>query len=255
MKPSIFINLLAVFVLFLSSLVVRAQDITVYAAASLTDVLHELSQEYQKKNPGVKIKSSLAGSSALAKQIENGAPAQIFISADKEWMDYLQTRDLITQETRVNLLSNELVLIAPVARDVKIALQKGADITKAIDGKICTGDPAYVPVGKYAKQALTFYEWWDSVEPKLVGTEDVRTALAFVQRGECSLGIVYKTDALMAKQVKIIATFPPQSHPPIIYPVALTKQATPEAKQFWTFLQSPTARDIFSRYGFTQPKP
>lgn len=232
----------------------QAGDVKISAAASLTDVLTELSRNYEKAHAGVVIKTSFAGSSTLAKQIENGAPADIFISADKDWADYLEKRSLLNKSTRVDLLINELVMIAPLNQPVKIILEKSSDFTARFDGKLCTGDPEYVPVGKYARQALGFYGWWSPIQPRLVGTEDVRTALAFVERGECALGIVYKTDALMSKKVSIVARFPAESHFPIVYPGGLTNNAGAEARAFWQFLQSDTATKVFVRYGFSLTK-
>ncbi|MEN0038269.1 MAG: molybdate ABC transporter substrate-binding protein [Cellvibrio sp.] len=229
---------------------VQAGDVRVSAAASLTDVITELSRAYEKAHPNVAIKTSFAGSSTLAKQIENGAPADIFISADKDWADYLVQRNLLNKSTRIDLLVNELVLIASSDRVPSITIAKGTDLLAGFNGKLCTGDTASVPVGKYAKQALTYYGWWEGIQPRLVGTEDVRTALAFVERGECGLGIVYKTDALMSKKVSIVASFSAESHLPIVYPGGLTKSATADARAFWQFLQSSVALDIFVRYGF-----
>ena len=229
---------------------VKASDIRVYAAASLTDALTELSRTYEKTHPDVSIKTSFAGSSTLAKQIENGAPADIFISADKDWGDYLEKRGLLNADSRKDLLSNELVLIAPAGSQLKIKLEKGVDVAVAFSGKLCTGEPAYVPVGKYARQALEYFGWWEALQPRLVGTEDVRTALAFVERGECALGIVYNTDAKMSKKTQIIAHFPAGSHLPVVYPCGLTKNAVPDAEDFWQFLQSDAAKDVFVRYGF-----
>ncbi len=233
---------------------VQAGDIKVSAAASLTDVLTELSRSYEKTHAGVAIKTSFAGSSTLAKQIENGAPADIFISADKDWADYLEKRSLLNKTTRADLLINELVLIAPLNRTFSITMAREFDLVASFSGKLCTGEPAYVPVGKYAKQALTYYSWWSAIQPRLVGTEDVRTALAFVERGECALGIVYKTDALMSKKVTVVANFPAESHLPIVYPGGLTKNATAEAQAFWQFLQSDVAAEVFVRYGFKLAK-
>lgn len=229
---------------------VHAADVRIAAAASLTDVISELSREYEKIHPGVKIKASYAGSSTLAKQIANGAPADIFISADKDWAEYLDARGLFITSSRRNLLVNELVLIAPAQRQVAIPLQKDFDFAAGFDGKLCTGEPAHVPVGKYAQQALTYYGWWAGIQSRLVGTEDVRTVLAFVERGECALGIVYKTDALLSKKVQLVTSFPAESHLPIVYPGGLTKNASAEANVFWQFLQSNAAADIFIRYGF-----
>jgi molybdate transport system substrate-binding protein len=229
---------------------VQAGEVKVYAAASLTDVLTELAKSYQQAHPDTQIKTSFAGSSTLAKQIENGAPAELFISADKDWADYLQNRSLLDAKTRVELLTNELVLIAPLNRAPAINMSKNTNLASSFNGKLCTGEPAYVPVGKYAKQSLSYYGWWDAIQPRLVGTEDVRTALAFVERGECALGIVYKTDAQLSKKVTLVASFPAESHLPIVYPGGLTKNAGPEAKAFWQFLQTRPALDVFARYGF-----
>lgn len=228
----------------------NAGDVNVYAAASLTNAVTELSSAYQKAHPDMTIKKSFAGSSTLAKQIENGAPADIFISADNDWADYLDKRGLLVVESRKKLFSNDLVLIAPVASEVKISLKPGFNFNAGFSGRLCTGDTMSVPVGKYAKQSLTHYGWWDKISPRVVGTEDVRTALAFVERAECSLGIVYKTDAQLSKKVKVVATFPATSHAPIEYPGALTKNAGTEAKAFWAFLQSTEAKAVFTRYGF-----
>ena len=225
-------------------------EIKLYAAASLTDALTEISENYEKSHKDVSVKKSFAGSSTLAKQIENGAPADLFISADSDWVDYVQKRGIIDESSRKKLLSNELVLIAPLDSKVNIFLDPAFNLNTAFSGRICTGDPASVPVGKYAKQALTHYNWWNKVESRLVGAEDVRTALNFVERAECGLGIVYKTDALLSKKVKLVASFPEASHKPIEYPGALTKTANIEAKAFWIFLQGKEAESVFIRYGF-----
>jgi len=188
--------------------------VTVYAAASLTNAINELDVIYEQKNK-VQIQTSYAGSSTLAKQIEAGAPADIFISADVQWMDYLQKKQLVSANDRVNLLGNRLVVIAPKARPIKLKIDKSFDFTRVVQGKWCTGDTKSVPVGKYAKQALTSIGWWDKVSTRLVETEDVRAALNFVARGECQLGIVYATDAAISKNVVIIGTFPENTHQPI----------------------------------------
>lgn len=228
-----------------------SDEIRVSAAASLTDVMQELNQQWEQEHPQQKIKTSFAGSSTLAKQIEHGAPADIFISADKDWADYLEQRSLLDATSRMDLLQNDLVIIAPVNNDIAITMDKDFDTSVFVKNRLCTGDTASVPVGKYAKQALQYYGWWDAVTRNLVETEDVRTALAFVERGECKLGIVYRTDALMTSKVKIIATFSKESHSAIVYPGSLTARSSPEAKQFWLFLQSPKAAAVFERYGFT----
>lgn len=227
-----------------------AGEVKVSAAASLTDVLTALVQSYEKENPDVVIKTSFAGSSTLAKQIENGAPAELFLSADKDWVDYLEARSLLKNESRKSLLANDLVIVAPIKNAQYFQLTQGFNLIDHFSGKLCTGEPAHVPVGKYAKQALEYYGWWNGIERRLVGTEDVRTALAFVERGECALGIVYRTDAQMSKKVKIVAAFPSESHLPIVYPGVLTKRAGDDAQQFWRFLQSPVAADVFKTYGF-----
>lgn len=234
---------------------VNAAEVKIYAAASLTDAITELAKTYQQTHATTQIKPVFAGSSTLAKQIENGAPADVFISADKDWADYLQTRKLLEAKSRVDLLANELVLIAPATQPLQIQLNKNTNLASSFDGKLCTGEPASVPIGKYAKQALGYYGWWDAIQTRLVGTEDVRSALAFVERGECAVGIVYKTDALLTKKVTVIAAFPAESHSPIVYPGGLTKNASPDARAFWQFLQSKAALEIFSRYGFTAAHP
>ncbi len=230
---------------------VQAGEIRLYAAASLTDVLTELSSIYQKSHPDSVIKKSFAGSSTLAKQIENGASADIFISADHDWMEYLQKRHLLVAESQKKILRNELVLIAPINSEATVTFDSGFNLSARFNGHLCTGDTASVPVGKYAKQSLIYYKWWDTVSPRIVGTDDVRTALAFVERAECSLGIVYKTDAQLSRKVKIIGIFPSASHAAIEYPGALIKNSALEAKDFWVFLQSNEAKMVFVRYGFS----
>lgn len=223
--------------------------VTVYAAASLTNAINELDVIYEQKNK-VQIQTSYAGSSTLAKQIEAGAPADIFISADVQWMDYLQKKQLVSANNRVNLLGNRLVVIAPKARPIKLKIDKSFDFTRIVQGKWCTGDTKSVPVGKYAKQALTSVGWWDKVSTRLVETEDVRAALNFVARGECQLGIVYATDAAISKNVVIIGTFPENTHQPIIYPIGLVNKNT-ESMKFYKFLQSSQATKVFKKYGFS----
>ncbi len=229
----------------------NAGEIKLYAAASLTDALTELSGAYQKLHPDIIIKKSFAGSATLAKQIENGARADIFISADNDWSNYLQKRDLLLMESRKKLLGNELVLIAPIASEIKVSLQPMFNLPASFNGRLCTGDTASVPVGKYTKQSLMYYGWWDKISSRIVGADDVRTALAFVERAECPLGIVYKTDAKLSKKVKVVAIFPEASHTPIEYPAALLKNANQEAKVFLIYLQSDEAKAVFTRYGFT----
>ncbi|WEI17302.1 molybdate ABC transporter substrate-binding protein [Acinetobacter proteolyticus] len=226
-----------------------AESITVYAAASLTNAVNELDTIYEQKNK-TEVKTSYAGSSTLAKQIEAGAPADVFISADVQWMDYLQNKQLVTAADRINLLGNRLVVITPKDHPLKLKIDKSFDPSKVIQGKLCTGDTKSVPVGKYAKQALSSLGWWDKVQPRLVETEDVRAALNFVARGECQIGIVYATDAAISKDVVVAGIFPENTHPPIIYPVGLTKKNA-ESVKFYKFLQSGQAKTIFKKYGFS----
>src|ERR1700704_1353126 len=211
---------------------VAAQDktITVFAAASMKNALDDIDAAYTAKT-GVKVTVSYAASSALAKQIEQGAPADVFISADTDWMDYAIGKKNINEPSRVNLLGNSIVLIAPKdSRIDNVAIGPGFDLTKlAGDGKIATGDVKAVPVGKYAKAALEKLGAWQAAEPKFAMAESVRAALTLVARGEGALGIVYATDAKVEPGVKIVGTFPADSHPPIIYPVAATTTAKAEA--------------------------
>lgn len=225
------------------------QAITVYAAASLTNAIADVDAMYQQQKR-VRVKTSYAGSSTLAKQIEAGAPADVFISADEQWMNYLQNKKLIVPNKRVNLLGNRLVLISPKAKPIKIKMDKSFDPSTAFQGKLCTGDTKSVPVGKYGKQALTGLGWWSKLEPRLVETEDVRAALNFVARGECQLGIVYATDAAISKDVTVVGIFPINTHTPIVYPLGLVKN-NPDALAFYQFVQSKQAHAVFKKYGFT----
>jgi len=230
-----------------------AQDksLTVFAAASMKNALDDIDAAYAAKT-GIRIVASYAASSALAKQIEQGAPADVFASADTDWMDYATAKKNINEPTQVNLLGNSMVLIAP--KDSKIdnvAIRPGFDLaTLAGDGKIATADVKSVPVGKYAKASLEKLGAWSAAEPKFAMTENVRAALALVARGEAVLGIVYSTDAKVEPGVKIVGTFPADSHPAIIYPVAATATAKPEAADYLVFLRSSAAKAIFEKYGF-----
>ncbi|MGL4858720.1 MAG: molybdate ABC transporter substrate-binding protein [Enterobacteriaceae bacterium] len=229
-----------------------AEKITVYAAASLTNAIEEISATYQKAHP-VTIVSSFASSSTLARQIKEGAPVELFISADQRWMDYLAESNLIKADSRVTLLSNQLVLIAP--RDSKlqaITLDKKTDWTALLqNGHLAVGDPDHVPVGNYAKQALTWLGAWEQLSPKLARTNNVRAALALVEQGEAPLGIVYSSDVVVTDKVKIIATFPTQSHEPVTYPMALIAGRDNAAAQaFSQYLQGPEAAKVFNKYGF-----
>ena len=228
------------------------RSLTVFAAASMKNALDDIDAAYTAKT-GVKVVASYAASSALARQIEHGAPADVFVSADTDWMDYSIGKNNINAPTRVNLLGNAIVLIAP--KDSKIdnvTIGPGLDLAKlAGDGTIVTGDVKAVPVGKYAKAALRKLGAWDAAEPKFAFAESVRAALTLVARGEAVLGIVYSTDAKIEPGVKIVGTFPADSHPPIIYPAAATTTAKAEAADYLAFLRSPAAKAIFEKYGFT----
>jgi len=226
-------------------------EILVFAAASLTDALEEIDAAFTARS-GVKVKASFAASSVLAKQIEAGAPADVFLSADREWMDYLQQRGLLKAGTRHDLLGNALVLIAPADSTLELQIAKGFNLAGALaGGRLSTGDPDSVPAGIYAKAALTQLGVWQSVADRLARAENVRAALAYVARGETPLGIVYKTDAQAEQRVRVVGVFPADSHPPITYPVALTAAARPPAPRYAEFLHSAAAHEAFVRRGFT----
>jgi molybdate transport system substrate-binding protein len=236
----------------LSPALAQDKSLTVFAAASMKNALDDIDTAYTAKT-GTKIVASYAASSALAKQIEQGAPADIFVSADSDWMDYAINKKTINEPTRVNLLGNSIVLIAPKdSRIDNVAIGKGFDLAKlAGDGKIATGDVKAVPVGKYASAALEKLGAWQAAEPKFAMAESVRAALTLVARGEAALGIVYATDAKVEPGVKIVGTFPADSHPSIIYPVAATTTARAEAADYLAFLRSSVAKTILEKYGFT----
>jgi molybdate transport system substrate-binding protein len=225
--------------------------ITVFAAASLTDVLQALGDGFTKDS-SIPVRFSFAASSALARQIENGSRADVFFSADQEWMDYLQTRKLIQSASRHDVLGNQLVLIAPF--DSKISLKIAPHFALAATlgkGRLATGDPDSVPVGRYAHEALAALGVWDEVSARLVRADSVRSALSFVDRGEAALGIVYATDALIDSKAHVVDTFPADSHSPIIYPVALTATAKPEAAKFLAYIRGPAGDIAFRHAGFT----
>jgi molybdate transport system substrate-binding protein len=251
-----FAGLFAAFVLLGGSVAspVLAQDksLTVFAAASMKNALDEVDAAYTAKT-GVKVVASYAASSALAKQIEQGAPADVFVSADTDWMNYAISKKDINEPTRVDLLGNSIVLIAPKDSSIgNVTIGQGFDLAKlAGDGKIATGDVKAVPVGKYAKAALEKLGAWQAAEPKFAMAESVRAALTLVARGEAVLGIVYSTDAKVEPGVKIVGTFPADSHPPIIYPVAATTTAKPEAADYLAYLRSSASKTVMEKYGFT----
>jgi molybdate transport system substrate-binding protein len=231
------------------------KDLLVFAAASLKTALDAADAPYQKDR-GAHVVVSFAASSALAKQIEAGAPADIFISADPDWMDYLEKRNLIKAGTRTNLAGNALVLIAPKDSKEDIAIAPGFPLLQALgaDGRLAMADPAAVPAGLYGKAALEKLGVWARVAPRVAPAENVRAALALVSRGEAPLGIVYRTDAAADTGVRIVATFPPDTHPPIIYPIAVVATSThPAAAAYLAYLTSPAARPFLDAQGFTPP--
>ena len=237
-------------ILVLLPLTARAADLTVLAASSLTDALTEVGKSYSDKT-GHTAAMSFAASSTLARQIEASGGADIFMSADSDWMDYLDNRGLIAKSTRKNLLGNHLVLIAPKDSAVSLTINPRFDLFGALKGgRLAIADPDSVPAGKYGRTALTALGVWDSVSDHLAQAENVRVALSYVARGETPLGIVYTTDALSEKGVRIVAEFPENTHAPIVYPAAITKDAKPVAKEFLDYLSTPAARTIFQKYGF-----
>jgi molybdate transport system substrate-binding protein len=230
----------------------RREPIVVFAAASLTDALNDIRAAFTKET-GIEINPSYAASSVLARQIEAGAPAEIFMSADEEWMDYLERKQQLAPGSRRDLLANELVLIAPADSVAKVEITDGKALLAAIgDARVATGDPDSVPVGKYAKAALMKLGVWNRIESRLVRAENVRAALAYVARGEAPFGIVYLTDAKIEKQVKRLDTFPASSHPPIRYPIALTTQGAARAQRFVKYLSGKSAAATFEKYGFSR---
>lgn len=224
--------------------------VLVHAAASLSNVMQQLGASYQQQS-GQQVQFSFAASSTLARQIEAGAPADVFISADGDWMDYLQSRGLINTGTRSDLLGNRLVLIAPADSTSQLKIAPGFGLAAALaGGRLSMGDPDSVPAGKYGRAALLALGVWNEVADRVVRGDSVRTALAFVERGEAPLGIVYETDSLSDRKVRVIDRFPASSHPPIVYPVALTTTARPGAAQFLAWLRTPTAQAAFVKAGF-----
>ncbi len=231
----------------------RADDVVVFAAASLKEALDAINADRQKAS-GKHATISFAASSALAKQIEAAAPADVFISADLDWMDYLDKKDLIARDTRKNLLGNALVLVAPAdANPSPVDIKADFPLAKLLNGgKLAMADPHAVPAGKYGKAALTKLGVWDSVSGSVAAAENVRACLLLVARGEAPYGIVYKTDAAIEPRVKIVGTFPADSFPPITYPVAETAASkNPDAPAFIAYLGSPDATKRFEHYGFT----
>jgi len=227
------------------------KSITVFAAASLTNALQDLGDTFTK-DTSIPVRFSFAASSALARQIENGSRADVFFSADLEWMDYLQSKNLIQPATRHEVLGNQLVLIAPLNSRINLKIAPHFALAAAIgSGHLATGDPDSVPVGRYAHEALVNLGVWDQIAARLVRADSVRSALAFVDRGEAALGIVYSTDARIDKNVRVVDIFPADSHMPIVYPAALTTGARADASKFLDYIRGPAGDLVFQHYGFT----
>ena len=242
----------ALFALTLISAPAAAQNLTVFAAASLKNALDEVNAAWTKES-GKTAATSYAGSNALAKQIESGAPADVFISADLAWMDYVEEKKLVREGTRSSLLGNRIVLIGPKDSTASLTLAPGVDLGAAVgDGKLAMANTDSVPAGKYGKAALEKLGVWDAVSANVAQAENVRAALALVAAGEAPLGIVYQTDAAADPSVRIVGTFPQDTHEPIIYPAALTAEAkAADADAFLDYLKTDTARGLFEAQGFT----
>jgi molybdate transport system substrate-binding protein len=229
-----------------------ASDVTMFAAASLKNALDDAVTRYQAKT-GRKVVVSYAASSALAKQIEAGAPADIFFSADLDWMDELEKKNLIDSASRQTLLGNTLILIAPKDSTVSLPMEKNLPLLKALgpEGKLAMANVDSVPAGRYGKAALIYFGVWEEVAPRVAQADNVRAALSFVAKGEAPLGIVYGTDTKAEPGVRVVGTFPEESHPKILYPVALLGGAKPDAREFLLFLLSPEAAPAFEAQGFS----
>ncbi|HUL42658.1 MAG TPA: molybdate ABC transporter substrate-binding protein [Burkholderiales bacterium] len=250
-KQRLFRGITIALAVFVWAVPAFADNFTVFAAASLKDALDDVISQYEAAS-GNKAVGVYAASSALAKQIENGAPADIFISADLDWMDYLEARKLLQSGTRINLLRNRLVLIAPVDSRIETEIAPEFPLARLLgDGRLAMANPDSVPAGKYGRAALENLGVWASVAKRVAPTENVRAALALVSRGEAPLAIVYRTDALIDNKVRIVAEFPANAHPPIVYPAAVVASSqSSAARAFLSYLSSPAAREIWNKYGF-----
>jgi molybdate transport system substrate-binding protein len=236
-----------------STVLLAADEVTVFAAASTTNAMTDIGEIFNQRKLG-RFRPSFASSSTLAKQIENGAPADIYLSANAKWMNYLEEKKMITDGTRVDLLGNRIVLIAPRDSGLdQVRIAPGFDLAKLFGGgRLSMGDPDHVPAGIYGRQALESLGAWSTVERRVARAKDVRAALALVERGEAPVGVVYATDAAISKKVKIVGTFPENSHPPIVYPVAVVAgRRSPATDRFMELLQSAEANTVFEKYGFS----
>lgn len=228
-------------------------EVVVFAAASTTNAVTEIGDMYAARELG-QVKLSFASSSTLAKQIESGAPADVYLSANKKWMDYLEEKNLLVTGSRADILGNRIVLIVPAESAVEsIEITPGFSLTGYLgeDGRLSMGDPEHVPAGMYGKQALENLGAWNDISGRTAPMKDVRAALVLVERAEAPVGLVYATDAAISKKVRVVGTFPIESHPPIVYPVAaVTGGKSDAAGKFIDFLKTPDARAIFAKYGF-----
>jgi molybdate transport system substrate-binding protein len=245
-------RILLFLLLFLAPLQARAQALTVFAAASLTDAMKDISAMWVKAGHEAP-RMSFDSSSTLARQIEQGAPVNVFASADEKWMDFLAKGNLIVSDTRHDLLGNDLVLIVPATHPIHVDIGPAFDLSALLgaDGRLSIGDPAHVPAGIYAEQALRKLGLWDKIATHLAAAPDVRSALLLVERGEAPAGIVYSTDAAVSKAVSIAGVFPDNSHDPVTYPFAVTRAGdTGEARAFLAFLSTPAVREVWIKRGF-----
>ncbi len=232
----------------------RSATVTVFAAASMTDVLTRLGQAYETQG-GKAVRFSFAASSTLARQLAAGAPAQLFVSADNEWMDYAASHGAIDVASRRVLIGNRLVLVAPRTSRQRLHIARGMNLVGALGarGRLAMADPESVPAGRYGRTALVNLGLWSQVADRLVRAENVRSALTFVARGEAPLAIVYRSDATVEPDVRIVDTFPTSTHAPIVYPIALTPSPSLEARAFYTYLLARAQQPTFLRYGFVRP--
>ncbi|MBU0678737.1 MAG: molybdate ABC transporter substrate-binding protein [Verrucomicrobia bacterium] len=244
-----FLTSVLAFASLITSSPAEDKSLLLCAAASTTDFVQDVADAYTEQT-GEKVRLNLASSSLLARQIAQGAPADIFLSANLQWMDYLEERGLTLPETRVDFLSNALVLIAPVESRIEVKISADVDPSELFEGYMALGDPAHVPAGRYAAQALGSLGWAEKLEGRLLPCLDVRAALATVERGEAQLGIVYKTDAAISEKVRVVAVFPPELHDPIRYSVACCRPSRPGAKRLLDFMVSPAAAKLAEALGF-----
>ena len=230
----------------------QADPIRIFAAASTTNAVGDIIKAYTAQT-GKAVVPSFASSSTLAKQIDQGAPADVYLSANPKWMNFIEKKELVEPGTRTNLLGNRITMIQPASGELSIKISKDLDLAGILgDDKLAMGDPDHVPAGIYGRKALESLGLWESVSPKVARAKDVRAALALVERAEAPLGIVYATDAAISKKIKVVALFPEETHPPITYPVCIIKgKAGDDTKAFFEFLQSPKAAEIFKTYGFS----